>query len=45
MAQYLSKILRLHFGSNKVKSVLDEAGVTNGMSRDEFLDAVEALCY
>lgn len=31
--------------SNKVKSVLDEADVTNGMTRDEFLDAVEALGY
>lgn len=31
--------------SNKVKSILDEANVTNGMSRDEFLDAVESLGY
>ena len=31
--------------SNKVKSIIDEAGITNGMTRDEFLDAVEALGY
>ena len=31
--------------SNKVKNILDKANVTNGMNRDEFLDAVEALGY
>ena len=31
--------------SNKVKNILDKANVTNGMTRDEFLDEVEALCY
>ena len=31
--------------SNKVKNILDKANVTNGMTRDEFLDAVEALGY
>ena len=29
--------------SNKVKNILDEANVTNGMSRDEFLDAIDNL--
>lgn len=31
--------------SNKVKVILDKAKVTDGMSRDEFLDAIEALGY
>lgn len=31
--------------SNKVKNILDDAKVTNGMSCDEFLDNIEALGY
>lgn len=31
--------------NKEVNYILDDANVTNGMTRDEFLDAVEALGY
>ena len=31
--------------NNEINDILEDANVTNGMTRDEFLDAVEALGY
>ena len=31
--------------NKEINAILDDANVTNGMTRDEFLDAVESLGY